>query len=165
MLKILVRGIDEIPSNTINDAEMAFDMVALTGDEVDRKLINFIEKGEYLNQEWFTDRFGGKCSTTHLSTGCKAALAIHHMPDVPINCAEMGDNALSYLIMFCQEGTIIIHNKQYAFITRGSNGISVSYRGCEFTDFDYFADYMYHWWPDPPAGMIEYDRMEAEEDV
>lgn len=31
MLKILVRGIDEIPSNTINDAGMAFDLISLTG--------------------------------------------------------------------------------------------------------------------------------------
>lgn len=90
MLKILVRGIDEIPTNTIEDAEMAFDLITLTGDEVDRKLIHEVEGGRYLTPTEFIDRFGYKLPYSCMSTGCKAALAVHHTPNTPINCTEVG---------------------------------------------------------------------------
>lgn len=165
MLKILVRGIDEIPTNTINDAEMAFDMIELTGDDIDRKLIHFIEEGEYLSPSWFTDRFGGKRPRSDLSTGCKAALAVHHTPNTPINFVEAGDNALSYLIMYCKEGTVVVPDRMYGFITIGSEGIDVLYQGHHFTDFDDFADYMYDWYPMTPAERDEWIAEDEEEDV
>lgn len=165
MLKILVRGIDEIPANTINDAEMAFDMIKLTGDEIDRKLIHSIEKGEYLDTSWFVDRFGGKRSLFDMSTGRKATLAVHHNPNTPVNFAEVGDNALSYLIMYCKEGTVVVPDRSYAFCTIGSEDIDVLYRGHRFKDFNEFAWYMYDWWPATPAEMVEFNRCWEEGDV
>lgn len=158
MLTILVRGIDEIPSDTINDAEMAFDMIKLTGDEIDRKLVHFVEEGEYLDSFWFIDRFGCKCSISDMSTGCRAALAVHHNPNTPINFDEVGDNAVSELIKWCKEGTIVVPDRPYLFCTVDSEGIDVMYRDYHFTDFDEFAQYMYDWWPEPPAEMVEYEK-------
>lgn len=150
MLKLLVSGIDPIPENAIMDAEKAFALSEVRGDEVDKALIKNIENGEYLNHYEFIDRFGCKLSTMFMSTGCKAALSVHNHPELTINCTEAGDNALSELIKYCKDGTVIIPNRQYAFCTVGSGPIDVLYRGLRYTSFNRFAYYMYDEWPSEP---------------
>lgn len=150
MLKILVSGIDPIPEDAIMDAEKAFAMSSVRGDEIDRLLIKTIEKGEYLNPYEFIDRFGYKLSTLYMSTGCQAALAVHNRPDLVINCTEAGDDALSEIIKYCENGTIIVPNRLFVFCTVGNDDIDVLYRGYRYTSFNRFASYMYDEWPDVP---------------
>lgn len=101
-----------------------------------------------------------------MSTGCRAALAVYHSPSVPVSFAEVGDNAVSELIKWCKEGTIVVHNRPYSFCKVGSTDIDVLYRGYHFTDFEEFAQYVHDWWPDTPAGMAEYNKCwEGSEDV
>ena len=150
MLKLLVSGIDPIPEDAIMDAEKAFAMSSVRGDEIDRLLIKTIEKGEYLNPYEFIDRFGHKLSMMYMSTGCQAALAVHNRPDLVINCIEAGDNALSEIIKYCERGTIIIPNRQFAFCTVGKDAVDVLYRGYRYTSFTRFAYYMYDEWPHEP---------------
>ena len=150
MLKILVSGIDPIPEDAIMDAEKAFAMSSVRGDEIDRLLIKTIEKGEYLNPYEFIDRFGHKLSTMYMSTGCQSALAVHNRPDLVINCIEAGDNALSEIIKYCERGTIIIPNRKFAFCTVGKDAVDVLYHGYRYTSFTRFAYYMYDEWPHEP---------------
>lgn len=150
MLKILVLGIDEIPADAIMDAEKAFAMSKLDGGEIDRKLITEVEKGEYLNPESFIDRFGYKLWRSCLSTGCKAALAIHHNSDTPISCIEAGVNALSAVVKYCKQGVIIVPNMELRFNTLGAEEIDVLYRGYRFTSISRFSSYMKNEWPDMP---------------
>lgn len=157
MLKILVYGVDLIPDDAIIDAEKAFSMSKLDGGEIDCKLIEKIEQGNYLSPTFFTDRFGAKISTLYMSTGCKAALAVYHRPDLVINCIEAGVNALSELIKYCTDGSILVANLPFAFDTWDVDDIDISYRGCRYTSFSRFADYMYGEWPDPPK-VFEDDK-------
>lgn len=161
MLKILVLGIDEIPADAIMDAEKAFAMSKLDGGEIDCMLIGEIEQGRYLSPTFFIDRFGAKLSMLHMSTGCKAALAVHHRPDLVINCIEAGVNALSELIKYCKNGSIIVANLPFAFDTWDVDNIDVYYRGCRYTSFSRFADYMYEEWPDAPKVFEGDEGVEA----
>lgn len=107
MLKILFR--DEIDSNikSEKDIEKLFSQLKLHGTEQERKVIEQIDKGKYLDEISFIDRFGYKLYVSELSTGCKAALCVLNFPDKIIDLLECGNNARDVIINTCKEGTII----------------------------------------------------------
>jgi len=147
VLKILVWGIDEIPHDVVMNVEKAFDMIQLSRDVVERSFISSIDKGTYFNSTQFTDRFGVNLYMSELSTGCKAALSVYHNPTTPINCTEMGTNAVSAVIKYCKNGIIVLPCMPYAFNTLDAEDIDVEYLGTRYTSFQEFANFMYYDWP------------------
>lgn len=82
----------------------------MNGSTFQRRIIKEVEKGEYVNEKFFRDRFGGMLYYTELSTGVKAMLEMEAFPDAVINCAEVGNNALQYFSLL-DEGSIYFHSR------------------------------------------------------
>lgn len=132
------------------DAQELFDMTLLDGCEIDRRLIEIIDKGTYASPTEFMDRFGVRRSTDQLSTGCKIALSVHHNPDRVCNAIEAGRNAISAIIAFCREGAIAIYDKGYDFATYDTEDIDVLYNGYRFFSYARLLEYMHDEWPYDP---------------
>ena len=82
------------------NVEGAFEGLNLTGSKEEKSIIQDIDKGEYLDNFYFIDRFGSKIQRCYLSTGCKAALVVLHNPDKLVNTVECGKNALGTIITY-----------------------------------------------------------------
>lgn len=97
-------GKENLPLNKpfIYDVEASILAVRMSGTDFQRRIIKEVEKGEYVNDKFFQDRFGGLLYYTELSTGVKAMLEVEAFPDSVINCAEVGNNALQYFSLLNQ---------------------------------------------------------------
>lgn len=128
MLKIFDADIDDISklNNVIHDVNEAFSNVKLENDEITEILLNEIELGKYYNEERFVDRFGVPVYTSELSTGCKAALCVHYMPDKVIDLIECGTNARDAILKYCKDGNVIYYGMD----------TTVSDFGCENLEVD-----------------------------
>lgn len=130
-------------SNCINDVEEQFEHIRITGTESERKAIELLEQGQYLDEYSFIDRFGYKLPITNLSTGCKTILCVLNTPDKWINTIACGLNAVSILISLCKDGKIIVNDFQVTFMTFGLNkDIDVEINGHRFYDYDELNDYI-----------------------
>lgn len=142
----------------VHNVHMLFEQTRLDGCKEDRAIIQEVEKGEYLNELEFIDRFGYKLSIDCLSTGAKAALAVKHNPDKIVNCIEAGTNAISAILQFCRDGAIVIYDRCYVFPIFDDREdvvpIDVEYRGHCFRDLDSFNFYFEEEYPDEPSGEV-----------
>lgn len=111
-------------NNTVTNVEQLFEHLKVKGTDIDKKLINLIEKGKYLNEYSFIDRFGYKLHYEDMSTGCKAALCVANYPNKIIDLLECGCNARDIIISICKNGNIIIRDNSIA-IKDYSNSIDV----------------------------------------
>lgn len=100
---------EDIPKNLelIRDVEAKFKELELIGTDLDKYLIEKIDKGMYLDKNFFIDRFGAKLYIDYLSTGCKAALCVANYPNSIIDTRECGTNALDYIVNNCTDGNIL----------------------------------------------------------
>lgn len=97
-------GIDRLKK----DSEFEFRKLTVSGTELDRQIIEYIEKGKYKNEVVFTDRFGADLYIDALSTGCKTALLVANKPNEIFNCIECGKNAIACIIKYCKDGNIAV---------------------------------------------------------
>lgn len=111
MLRIFDADTDDVSKlkDVIHDVNEAFSNIRLEDDDVTSKLLGEIELGKYFNEERFVDRFGVPVYTSELSTGCKAALCVHYMPEKVIDLIECGTNARDAILKYCKEGNVIYY--------------------------------------------------------
>ena len=127
----------------IADVEELFKKIKITGKPEERRAIELLEQGRYLDENGFIDRFGYKLRLSELSTGCKAILCVLNTPDQWIDTKECGLNAISVMISLCRDGKIIIHDLDSKLKTYGLNKeICVAIDGRVFTDYDSFNEYI-----------------------
>lgn len=93
----------------VHDVESAFCQLRLSNDDVTKKLLKSIEKARLLDSERVRDRFGTAIYISEISTGCKAALCTHYLPECVIDTIECGENARDAIVNFLSEGSIIFY--------------------------------------------------------
>lgn len=150
MLNIYFHNEDNLPeAQTVHNVEEEFDKLRLNGTELDKKLIEVIEQGQYLDCYSYIDRWGYKLPIDDMSNGCKAALCVANNPDKIIDLIECGLNARDVIINYCTEGSIIISD--YGIIIRQYvRTIDVHIDNYNITDIDKLNEYIYDERPSVP---------------
>jgi len=149
-LNIYFEGVDKLPDIPIErDVEVLFMTIHMDGCEYDKAMLQNIEKGQYVDDMCFADRFGRILWRQYLSTGTKAALCLYHAPDVLIWGGEIGRNALAEMIKYCPHGNLLLLNTNYYVECELEDvTIDVICKGRHYTSLDEFSEYMMEDAPD-----------------
>lgn len=118
MLKLnLIRKPEDLPkSGIIYDVELELIKIKLQGTDLEKKMIQAVEKGQYLDPLSFIDRYGYKLHKSDLSTGCKAGLVVLNRPNTPVSLIECGYNAVSAIIQYCRDGEVYTYVPEIPYI-------------------------------------------------
>lgn len=143
MLNILIdeyfnRGGTDI----VTDVEKEFSTLTIQGTNIDKILIEKIEKGRYNDSISYIDRFGYKLHIDDLSTGCKAALCVANLPNKIIDLIECGNNARDAIIRYCSNGNIIIRDNGLTISTINGTETRVTMNGLKFNNIDDLNKYI-----------------------
>ena len=118
MLNIYFKGEDnEIIRKCaiIDDVENEVYVKGIPDNDTAKKLIQKIEKGKYLDNSSFIDRFGYKLYLDSMSTGCKAAMVVVANNDKIVDLKECGWNARDEIIKNCKDGNILIEDNGISY--------------------------------------------------
>lgn len=107
---MLTLYVDQTDLPVEHDVEKLFIKTKIKDTELNRTLIEKIERGRYNDASTFIDRLGVKLYYDNLSTGCKAALCVANNPDKIVDTIECGHNARDAIIKYCREGKILYHS-------------------------------------------------------
>ena len=137
----------------IYDVEEGFSRICgdIPNDARVDKIIEYIDKGHYLNSSHFIDRFGNKLNMTCLSTGCKAALCTLCLPDSAISTYECGANAITAIIWFCNCGNILLDFDYHGIASYKAPEIDVCVNGYCFSSAEKLVDYIENVYPAAPS--------------
>lgn len=100
----------------VNDVDAFFNACKLRNTDFTKFVLHEIEKGEYVDEDIFTDRFGRGLFINCLSTGAKILLSAQYFPDMVFNCCEAGNNVLE-LLLLCADANIYFPNGNREFET------------------------------------------------
>ena len=154
MLNVYIPEFMDLPKDKtlIADVEECFSAIrgAIPDCDVSRKLINYIEQGQYLDEGHFIDRFGNKLSMNNLSTGCKAGLCVYCFPDKLISTIECGANAITAIIWYCRHGNITIPFDYRGLCSFEAPSIDVRVGNYRFTEMLPLIKYIEDTFPDAP---------------
>lgn len=134
---------ESLPLPVIDDVEEAFGTISLVDDEITRKILKYVEKGDFLSNTHYRDRFGCKLSLFDMSTGCKAALLVHYRQDAIIDTKECGLNARDAIIRYCINGNALFYEKGVSINMNDINdveNVSIMYRGIFYRNIAEFND-------------------------
>lgn len=154
MITVYRWKIDQYPEAL--DPDVMFGQVRLSGDDVERRMIEEIERGQYLDNVSFIDRFGFKVPRQFMSMGCKTAIAVHHFQNRVINCIEAGVNAIGRILLYCPDAHIILPDVAGGFGCSKAASTKVQYGPYVFENAAYFSKYMEKDWPDEPEEGFAY---------
>lgn len=158
MLNIYFTEFSDTPGNKriAYDVEESFSKII--GKVIDtyavHKLIADIDKGTYLDMSHFVDRFGNKLPMSALSTGCKAGLCTLFSEDI-ISMQECGANAISAIIWYCKQGSILLDFDYHGLISFDAPEIDVLIRDYYFKDMLSLVDYIENIFPDAPKSDMK----------
>lgn len=150
MLNIYI-GKDCLPKDKelIMDNEAYFSFSDMSKTDFIERVLREIEKGTYLDERTFLDRFNTKVYCSCLSTGSKTLINISTQPDKIFYGGEMGENART-LIMYIKEGNVyfdddfqgICEPDEYPYEVVKVNGIECNgvYQMQEIIDYGYLLD-------------------------
>ena len=126
----------------IENVEFAFSERKISFNDIDKKIVKTVERGELVDDKVFLDRFGYHLYLSEMSTGCKAGIITNHFPNYLVSLHECGINAKSAIIAFCKSGNILLEYPECGFIdyTEGET-IDVSLEDHRFTRM---SDLMYY---------------------
>lgn len=149
-LHIYFEGVDELPDLPIeHDVDTFFMEVTLDGSDYDIKIMSEVEKGQYIDNDQFIDRFGTTLSRDRLSTGTKTALALYHSDAVILLGVEMGRNALASVVRWCNNGYLLLEASNYYLECEETDyPIDVICKGKHYSSFYDFSEYMMEDAPD-----------------
>lgn len=143
MLNILLEGyFDKSNLDIVKNVEKEFSKLKLHDTDINKILIEKIEKGRYNDYVSYIDRFGYKLHIDDLSTGCKAALCVANLPDKTIDLIECGNNARDVIIRYCKNGNIVIRDNGLTISTINGNSVEAVLNKVEFTDIDMLNKYI-----------------------
>lgn len=149
MLTLYVDTINDSDLEIIHDVEKAFTQIRLTGTDVEKELIQLIDKGSYNDSNSFIDRWGYKLYLSELSTGCKAALCVISNPDKLVDLIECGNNARDIIISRCKTGNVLMYDNGITF-RKYSDNIQVVLDEYLITTVDRLNYYMFNERPFKP---------------
>lgn len=138
---------DYSKNKVTENVEAAFRLIEVRGSDLDRKLIEEIEGGQYLDSASFIDKFGLRVSISELSTGCKCALYVANRPAEFVDTVECGNNARDAIIRNIKDGHILLEWNDLSIFYPGYEDFAVDvcvegkYR---FTSLDRFNYYLEH---------------------
>lgn len=118
MLNIYFKGENNELINkigVIDDVESEVYVKGIPNNDIAKKLIQKIEKGKYLDNNSFIDRFGYKLYLDSMSTGCKAAMVVVANKDKIVDLKECGWNARDEIIKNCKDGNILIEDNGISY--------------------------------------------------
>lgn len=142
MLTLLFR--DEYTGSdkeVLSDIEFAFKKVKLTGNVVERQILQLVEHASYHDKDSFIDRFGYKLHLSELSTGCKAALVVAHFPNQIVDLIECGFNARDVIISVCKDGFVLLDDDGVTY-EQYSDSIDVRVDEYEFSTVERLNRYI-----------------------
>ena len=124
-------GKENLPKDAklIFDVERFFPQVLIRDCEFNREVIRTIDRGEYVSPTLFNDRFGRGLHSKCLSTSSKILILLNQRPDVVINCAEIGRNALDYIVK-CHNGNAFFPNNDFDIQAIPTCSVSVNGKEC-----------------------------------
>ena len=146
MLNLYIKpdnGIISSKKEVVADVEKEFKQLKLSGTDVEKMLIEKIEKGTYIDSISFTDRFGYKLYLDNLSNGCKAALCVVNRPDKIIDLVECGHNARDIIISLLREGNVLIEDSSITFSSMYGQNIDVRVDNYRFSSIDRLNKYVF----------------------
>lgn len=126
------------------DVEYLFTTIPVF-DEIDKRLIEIIDKGTFVDRQTFIDRFGMSLWTDKLSTGCKGAICVNHIKDGIISLAEVGLNARIAILTNIASGEILMPPFEEAIDDSNCN-IDIVYYDKHFTDVNSLNSYIKECW-------------------
>lgn len=143
-LQIYFEGMDVLPDMPIErDVEGLFTKIRLDGCEYDKAILEELEKGQYVDNLHFIDRFGITLPRNCLSTGTKAALALYHSSDVMVWGLEIAHNALAEIVKHCTKGVLLLPASNYYVACEiDDRVIDVVCKGKKYTSMHEFAEFM-----------------------
>ena len=116
-LNIYFDGQNTLPHLPIErDVESLFMTVHLDGCAYDQAILREVEKGQYVDDLQFIDRFGRTLPRACLSTGTKGALAVYHRTDVLVWGGELNRGALAEIAKNCTRGALLLPAKNYYIV-------------------------------------------------
>ena len=143
-LQIYFEGMDVLPDMPIErDVEAIFTKIRLDGCEYDKAILKEVEKGQYVDNLHFIDRFGITLYRNCLSTGTKTALALYHLPDTLIWGVETSHDALAEIVKHCTRGMLLLPASNYYVACKIEDcKINVVCKGRHYTSMHEFAEYL-----------------------
>lgn len=143
-LQIYFEGMDALPDMPIErDVEALFMKIRLDGCEYDKAILKEVEKGQYVDNLHFIDRFGVTLLRDFLSTGTKAALALYYSSDVMVWGVEIAHDALAEIVKHCRKGNLLLPASNYYVECKLDDvEIDVICKGRHYTSMHEFAEYM-----------------------
>lgn len=146
MLNLYIKPDNRVISSekeVVADVEKEFKQLKLQGTDVEKMLIEKIEKGTYLDSISFIDRFGYKLYLDNLSTGCKAALCVVNRLDKIIDLAECGHNARDIIISLLMEGNVLMEDSSVTFSSIYGQNVDVRVDNYRFSNIDRLNKYVF----------------------
>ena len=143
-LKVYFKGVDKLPNlPVLDDVNAWFYYITLDGCAYDKVILRGIEKGEYLSNTEFLDRFGRPLPRNFMSTGSKCSLLVYHNPGSLVNGIELGRNALKELLEHSDRGHLLLPAKNFGMSCKTTNStIDVVCKGKHYTSLHELAVYM-----------------------
>lgn len=126
----------------IDDVDVAFAVLNVTGSDVDKALLRDIEQAEYLSNGEVFDRFGFKIRMDDISSGCKAALLIANQSR-PVDITECGLNAEDAILRHCRTGVAVSrYRNSFGSKVADHENVDIAFDGIRFRDLTRFDQYV-----------------------
>ena len=124
-------GKENLPKDAkfIFDVEQFFPQVLIRDCEFNREVIRAIDKGEYVSHTLFNDRFGRGLYSKCFSPRHQILILLNQRPDIVVNCAEIGSNALDYIVK-CPNGNAFFPNNDFDIQSNPTCNVSVNGKEC-----------------------------------
>ena len=97
------------------DAEKVFEKTKIIDCEAVRGAIKEIDRGEWISETKFRDRFGQVLDINKLSTGSKGCIVLACNHDLVLDGNELGSNALDCAIHIDTDAGLIIDSSSISF--------------------------------------------------
>lgn len=139
----LYEGEKHIPKNMIfiYDIESEFNRVGITDIDMARRFIEMIEKGKFLDNRRFLDRFGAALYLDELSTSTKALIALSGCKDKVLNFMGVGKSAINLALITFTEGYIYVPRYYSTLETEMKIDIIVNDKDTYDNAFDFNEDW------------------------
>ena len=102
----------------ILDVSSSFSRCSFSGSDFCKRVVSEIDKGTYLDDVSFIDRFGYRLYSKFLSTTSKALICLDEFPEKVVNFCEVG-NAVGSFILGKTEGRIYIPEGRIRYVLNG----------------------------------------------
>lgn len=113
MLKVYIRGVDNVPSDKkiIVDTDFEFSQILnVPLDSRLQKIIQVVDGAELRHNNKIVDRFGETLPISCISSGSKAAVVILMNPEYIVDLKECGSNARDAILTYLNTGAVIMED-------------------------------------------------------